>query len=151
MPFGDRRGGGGFRRGGPSRGGGRFGGGGGGSRGFGGRPSGGPRFERRDQPVKVGEEYDVDITDVSARGDGIARVKNFVVFVPGTSKGDKVRIRIKELRGTSAIGEIVGGESSGEERSEEVASEEKQGNNGEENESGSVVEAEGGDESDENL
>ncbi len=149
MPFGDRRGGGGFRRGGPSRGGGRFGGGGGG-RSFGGRSSG-PRFERQDQPVKVGEEYDVDITDVSARGDGIARVKNFVVFVPGTNKGDKVRIRIKELRGTSAIGEIVGGEASGEESSEEVASEEGQGNNGEENESGNSAEAEGGEKSDENL
>src|SRR3989338_10229794 len=129
MPFGDRRGGGGFRRGGPSRGGGRFGGGGGGSGGFGGSPSGGPRFERRDQPVKVGEEYDVDITDVSARGDGIARVKNFVVFVPGTSKGDKVRIRIKEVRGRHAIGEVaVAGSPSSSEESpaeevEEAASE----------------------------
>ncbi len=82
------------------------------------RFGGGPRFGGRDEPkpVKIGEEYDVEITETGSRGDGIARIKNFVVFVPGTSKGDKVRVRIKELRGRSAIGEVV--ESSGTEDSE---------------------------------
>ncbi len=131
MGFGERRGGsrGGF--GGGSRGG--FGGGrsfGGGSRGgFGGDR---PRFERTEPaPVNVGEEYDVEITEVGSRGDGIARIKNFVVFVPNVNKGDKVRIRIKELRGRSAIGEVVGSgskESASEETEEasEEASEESE-------------------------
>jgi predicted RNA-binding protein with TRAM domain len=80
--------------------GGRSGGFGGGRRDFG---------SSRDVPVKVGEEYDVEITEVGSRGDGIARIQNFVVFVAGTKKGDKVRIKITDIRGRSAIGEVVGG------------------------------------------
>ena len=80
-------------------------------RGFGGpRRSFGERRESfREAPVKVGEEYDVEISETGSRGDGIARIKNFVVFIPNTKKGDKVRIKITELRGKSAVGEVVGG------------------------------------------
>ncbi len=125
MGFGERRSGG--SRGG--FGGGRSGGFGGGRSGgssFGGGRSGGfggdrPRFERTEPaPVAVGEEYDVEITEVGSKGDGIARVKNFVVFVPNVNKGDKVRIKIKELRGRSAVGEVVG---SGSEKSESASEE----------------------------
>jgi len=95
-----------------------FGGGGGGgfgghSGGFGGgRPA--FRSDDRDVPVKVGEEYDVEISEVGSRGDGIARIQNFVVFVAGTKKGDKAKIKITQVRGRSAIGEVVGGAASGE-------------------------------------
>ncbi len=64
-------------------------------RGFGGRGGfgGGRRFDddRSDEPkpVNVGEEYDVEISEVGSRGDGIARVKNFVVFVNGGKQGEK--------------------------------------------------------------
>ncbi len=134
MGFGERRSGGfGGNRGG-SRGG--FGGGRGG--GFGSRGGFGgdrPRFERTEPaPVAVGEEYDVEITEVGSKGDGIARVKNFVVFVPNVNKGDKVRIKIKELRGRSAVGEVVGSgsesaateEAPAEEASEDAVEEEEQ-------------------------
>jgi predicted RNA-binding protein with TRAM domain len=71
------------------------------------------RFRRRGfppKPVKVGETYEVEITETGARGDGIARIKNFVVFVPGTKKGDKLRIEIKDVRRRFAIAERVGEE-----------------------------------------
>lgn len=122
MGFGERRGG--------NRGG--FGGGrsfGGSGRSFGGGNRGGfggdrPRFERTEPaPVAVGEEYDVEITEVGSRGDGIARVKNFVVFVAGVNKGDKVRIKIKELRGRSAVGEVVGSGAASSSASEEAVEE----------------------------
>lgn len=89
---------------------------GGRGRGFGGR-SFGPR-EDLPKPVNVGEEYDVEISEVGSRGDGIARVKNFVVFVNGVKQGDKVRIKIKEVRNRFAIGEKVG-EDAAEKASEE--------------------------------
>ena len=66
------------------------------------------------KPVKVGEEYDVEINEVGSKGDGIARVKNFVVFVGGSKKGDKAHIRIKEVRNRFAIGEKVEASSEGE-------------------------------------
>lgn len=124
MAFGERRSGGFGGRGG-SRGGfsgGRSSGGFGGRGGFGGDR---PRFERTEPaPVAVGEEYDVEITEVGSRGDGIARVKNFVVFVAGVNKGDKVRIKIKELRGRSAVGEVVGSGAASAEAAEEAPAEE---------------------------
>ena len=77
-----------------------------------------PSFESRESPVKVGEEYNVEITETGSKGDGITRIKNFVVFVPETKKGDKVKIRITEIRGRSAVAEVVGGGSKGEDDAE---------------------------------
>jgi len=79
--------------------------------GGGGRSFGGPRFDRSSnepKPVNVGEEYDVEISEVGSRGDGIARVKNFVVFVADSKQNEKVRIKIKEVRERFAIGEKIG-------------------------------------------
>ena len=81
-------------------------------RGFGRSSFGGSRdrerFDDTPKPVKAGEEYDVEIGEVGAKGDGIARVNNFVVFVADVKKGDKVKIKIKEVRNRFATGEKVG-------------------------------------------
>jgi len=72
---------------------------------------GGGFRERRDdlpKPVNEGEEYDVEISEVGAKGDGIARVKNFVIFVPESKEGEKCKIRIKMVRSKFAVGEKVG-------------------------------------------
>jgi len=44
----------------------------------------------------VGKEYEVEITEISRKGDGIARVKGFVVFVQNGKPG-KTRIKITEV------------------------------------------------------
>lgn len=95
---------------------------GGRGRGFGGssRGFGGPRDDVP-KPVQAGEEYDVEISEVGSRGDGIARVKNFVVFINGAKQGEKCRVKIKEVRNRFAIGEKVGEGSSAEETVEEEA------------------------------
>jgi len=101
--------------------------GGGSNRGFGGggrdRDRGFRSFEF-EKPVKVGEEYDVEIKEVGSRGDGIARVKNFVVFVPDTKEGENIKIRIKEVRRRFAIAEKVGEGAPAEEKAEETPEEE---------------------------
>jgi predicted RNA-binding protein with TRAM domain len=61
------------------------------------------------KPVEVGKEYDVEISEVGAKGDGIARINNFVVFVPNTSKGEKVRVKINSIGRSFAIAEKVSG------------------------------------------
>ncbi len=111
------------RNGGGDRG---FGRGGGGGGGFGRRPS----FDKP-KPVKLGEEYDVKITDVGAKGDGITKIENFIIFVHGAKKGEECRIRIKEVANKFAIGEKVGSSESTEESKEsteekEDSSEEKE-------------------------
>jgi predicted RNA-binding protein with TRAM domain len=44
------------------------------------------------KPVEVGKEYDVEIQELSRRGEGITRIEGLVVFVPNTKAGDKLRI-----------------------------------------------------------
>jgi predicted RNA-binding protein with TRAM domain len=80
-------------------------GGGYGSRGGYGRSSGG--FNK---PVEVGKEYNVSISDTSRRGEGIARIEGFVVFVPGTKQGQNVRIKVTQVSERFASGQVVSSE-----------------------------------------
>jgi len=73
-----------------------------GNRGGFGRSSGGFR-----KPVEVGKEYNVSISDTSRRGEGIARVEGFVVFVPGTKMGQNVRIKVTQVSERFASGQVV--------------------------------------------
>lgn len=83
-------------------------------------------------PVKVGEEMNVKIEAVGEKGDGIARVKGFVLFIPGVKEGDEVRIRITRVLSkvgfAEAVGKASGAAGSDSEQSDEYsedASEEK--------------------------
>lgn len=66
-----------------------------------------PRTYFQAKPVKVGEEIDVTISEVSRRGDGLTRVQGYVIFVPNTKQGDGVKIRITQIRPNYAIGEVL--------------------------------------------
>jgi len=55
----------------------------------------------------VGKEYDVEIEEVGRRGDGIARVEGFVIFVPSAKSGQHIRVKILQVSERFAIGEIV--------------------------------------------
>jgi len=61
-----------------------------------------------DAPVKEREEHEVMIDSVGEKGDGIARVKGFVLFVPGVKKGDFVKIRITKVLQNVGFAEVVG-------------------------------------------
>jgi predicted RNA-binding protein with TRAM domain len=90
--YGERRGYGGQRRGYGER------------RGYGGQRRGG--FPPK--PVEVGKEYDVEIQESSRRGEGIARIKGLVCFVPNSKPGDHVKIRITRISRRFAEAEVVG-------------------------------------------
>ncbi|MBI2184492.1 MAG: TRAM domain-containing protein [Thaumarchaeota archaeon] len=59
------------------------------------------------KPVEVGKEYDVTITETSRRGDGVAKVDGFVIFVANGKTGQKARIKITQVGNRFASGEIV--------------------------------------------
>ncbi|MDG6990491.1 MAG: TRAM domain-containing protein [Nitrososphaerota archaeon] len=75
-----------------------------GNRGSFGRGSGSFR-----KPVEVGKEYDVSISDTSKRGEGIAKVEGFIIFVPGTKVGQNVRIKVTQVSERFASGQVVEG------------------------------------------
>ncbi len=65
-------------------------------------------FQSRKPPVRRGERYRVRIESLGKGGDGIARIRGFVIFVPKTNVGDEVEIEIKNVKERFAFAEVVG-------------------------------------------
>ena len=61
----------------------------------------------KEKPVKVGEEIDVTVSEMSRRGDGVARIEGFVIFIPNAKEGMQAKIRIKEIRPNFATAELI--------------------------------------------
>jgi predicted RNA-binding protein with TRAM domain len=57
------------------------------------------------KPVKAGDEVEVTIDATAAKGDGIARKDGFVIFVKGAKQGDKIRVKITDVKARFAVGE----------------------------------------------
>ncbi|MDD1721154.1 MAG: translation initiation factor IF-2 subunit beta [Euryarchaeota archaeon] len=57
--------------------------------------------------LEEGQTYDVRIEAVGKRGDGIAKIGKYSLFVPGAQKGDTVKVRVKKISGTLAFTERV--------------------------------------------
>ena len=88
-------------------------------------------MERRRQsfaPVKEGDEIEVKIEAVGEKGDGIAKVNGFVLFVPKTKQGENVKIKVtrvlKNVGFAEKIGEGTPSAETSEETTEEPAEEE---------------------------
>jgi predicted RNA-binding protein with TRAM domain len=60
------------------------------------------------KPVETGKEYNVKITETSRRGDGIAKVQGFVIFVKDGKVGQEdVKIKINSVGNRFATAETV--------------------------------------------
>ena len=64
------------------------------------------RFSIR-KPVELDKEYEANIEDMSRRGDGIAKIEGFIIFVPDTKQGDHVRFKVTRVGNRFATGELV--------------------------------------------
>lgn len=90
---------------------------------------GGPRRQSFDgprrsfAPVNVGDELDVKIEAVGEKGDGVAKVKGFVLFVPGTQAGQEVKIRVTRVLKKVGFAEVVGSSSGTTEQAAEESTE----------------------------
>lgn len=59
-------------------------------------------------PVENGEIRYVEIEDIGKQGDGIARVeRGYVIIVPGSEIGERVKVEITEVKPNFAVGEII--------------------------------------------
>lgn len=57
--------------------------------------------------LKEGDVMDLLITDVGKKGDGIGKVMNFIIIVPGTAKGNTVRVKITNISAKTAFGMVT--------------------------------------------
>jgi len=58
-------------------------------------------------PVEIGKEYEVEITEISPQGEGVARIQGFVIFIADAKPGDHAKIKITRIGGMNAKAEIV--------------------------------------------
>ncbi len=59
------------------------------------------------KPVEVGKEYEVEVTEVSKQGDGVARIQGFVIFVKSGKVGQKAKVKIDRVGSRFAIATVV--------------------------------------------
>jgi predicted RNA-binding protein with TRAM domain len=59
------------------------------------------------KPVEVGKEYDVTISEISRRGDGIAKIDGFVIFVAGAKQGWQGKIKVTQVANNYAKAEAL--------------------------------------------
>ena len=73
--------------------------------GYEGRRGRGKGFKRC--PVELGEELEVEITELSPKGEGIAISQGFVIYVADTKPGDRVRIKVIRITEKAANAQVV--------------------------------------------
>jgi len=56
-------------------------------------------------PIREGEEVNVMIEGIGREGDGVAKVENFVIFIPKTEVGENIDVRITKVTRNCAFGE----------------------------------------------
>lgn len=67
-----------------------------------------PAPDEPQPPVEPGEMRYVEIEDIGKQGDGIARVeRGYVIIVPGTEIGERVKIEVTEVKSNFAVGEAI--------------------------------------------
>jgi len=58
-------------------------------------------------PVKENQEVEVVIADIGSRGDGIARIQSYMIFVPRSKIGERVKVKILSVREKFAVAEKI--------------------------------------------
>jgi len=59
--------------------------------------------------VKEGKVVEVNIVDTGQRGDGVARLENYVIYVQGAMRGQRVKALIERVSGNIAFAKAVPG------------------------------------------
>jgi predicted RNA-binding protein with TRAM domain len=64
-----------------------------------------PLFQQ--SPVKENQEIEVTINDIGSRGDGIAKLQGYMIFVPNSKIGDHLKVRVISVGGKFAVAEKI--------------------------------------------
>lgn len=63
--------------------------------------------EAAGKPVSEGDPMTVEIEGLGDKGDGIARIEGYVLFVPGAEVGETYEIKVDQVGAKFGFGEIV--------------------------------------------
>ena len=59
------------------------------------------------KPVKENQELEVVIDDIGSRGDGIAKIQGFMIFVHNSKMGERVKVKILSVADKFAVAEKI--------------------------------------------
>jgi translation initiation factor 2 subunit 2 len=57
--------------------------------------------------LRAGDIIEILIHDRGKKGDGVGKFQNYLIVVPGTSKGTRVKVKIANISGTTAFGAVT--------------------------------------------
>jgi predicted RNA-binding protein with TRAM domain len=69
----------------------------------------------------------VTISEISRRGDGIAKIDGFVIFVAGAKQGWQGKIKVTQVANRFATGQVVGASEGASESTEAGSSTQSEG------------------------
>jgi predicted RNA-binding protein with TRAM domain len=58
-------------------------------------------------PVRENQELEVVIDDIGSRGDGVARIQSYMIFVPNSRIGERAKVRIIQVGRKFAVAEKI--------------------------------------------
>jgi len=58
-------------------------------------------------PVKQNQEIEVVIDDIGSKGDGIAKIQGFLIFVPNSKIGERMKVKITSVGEKFAVAEKI--------------------------------------------
>jgi translation initiation factor 2 subunit 2 len=53
--------------------------------------------------IKEGGVYEVMVEDVGRKGDGVAKLDKYIIYVPGAAKGTRLKVKIQKISGNVAF------------------------------------------------
>ena len=77
------------------------------------------------KPVTEGDIVEVNIESVGTKGDGIGKIKGFVIIVPNANEGETVKVKIIRVLNKMAFAELYDGDEPAKVFEEDETSEEE--------------------------
>ena len=64
-------------------------------------------YAKKQPPVELGEELEVNITNLCPSGDGMSKIRGYIIMVPKAKPRDRVKIKVTQVSEKTGIGEII--------------------------------------------
>lgn len=58
-------------------------------------------------PVELGDELEVNITDICPSGDGMSIIQGYIIMVPKAKPRDRVKVKVTQVGEKAAVGKII--------------------------------------------
>lgn len=65
------------------------------------------QMDTKTVPVEKNKEYEIDITSYGHEGEGVGKLQDFTVFVPGAIKGERVKLLMVKVNKSYGFGKLI--------------------------------------------